>query len=95
MATTSEILVDPSFGVAQQAIHLERRVSMYQWRESRESKTEKKLGGGTETITTYSYSKGWSDRPICWLRFFKAWASRRPPNCATRWADRFPQRGVK
>jgi Na+-transporting methylmalonyl-CoA/oxaloacetate decarboxylase gamma subunit len=63
-AATDEILQDPTFGVAVNALHLERQVEMYQWRENRESKTEKKLGGGTETRTTYSYQKVWSDRPI-------------------------------
>jgi len=63
-AETEEILQDPAFGVAVFGLHLERRVEMYQWRESRDSETEKKLGGGTETRTTYSYEKVWSDDPI-------------------------------
>lgn len=58
--TTEEILRDSSFGIEGNAIHLTRSVEMYQWEEKEESKTEKKLGGGTETKTTYSYSKGWS-----------------------------------
>jgi hypothetical protein len=33
---------------------------MYQWRESEESETRTKVGGGTETVTTYSYSPAWS-----------------------------------
>ena len=64
LATTSEILTDPTFGVAAEAIHLERSVQMFQWRESKEETTEKKVGGGTETTTTYSYTKGWSKRLI-------------------------------
>jgi hypothetical protein len=63
-ALTGEILTDPEFLVTADAIHLERRVEMYQWQQSQSSETKKKVGGGTETETTYSYSKGWSDRLI-------------------------------
>jgi hypothetical protein len=60
-AQTEETLTDPSFGVSDNALRLRRSVSMYQWEEKSESKTEKKLGGGEETVTTYTYSKGWSE----------------------------------
>jgi len=60
-AETEETLTDPSFGVSENALRLRRSVSMYQWEEKSESKTEKKLGGGEETVTTYTYSKGWSE----------------------------------
>jgi hypothetical protein len=60
-AETEETLTDPSFGVSENALRLQRSVSMYQWEEKSESKTEKKLGGGEETVTTYTYSKGWSE----------------------------------
>uniref|UniRef100_UPI0040568567 TMEM43 family protein n=1 Tax=Candidatus Electrothrix sp. TaxID=2170559 RepID=UPI0040568567 len=63
-ANTEEILTDPVFGVADNALRLLRKVEMYQWQESSESETKKKLGGGTETVTTYSYSKGWEDNVI-------------------------------
>jgi hypothetical protein len=33
---------------------------MYQWKESKETETRKKLGGGEETVTTYTYRKEWS-----------------------------------
>lgn len=54
-------LRDPQFPVAATAIKLKRKVEMYQWRESSNSEEQKKLGGGTETVTTYSYDKGWSE----------------------------------
>jgi hypothetical protein len=60
MATTENILNDAVFGVSENAIHLRRSVQMYQWKESSQSKTEKKLGGGEETTTEYTYSKDWS-----------------------------------
>ncbi len=70
MATTTETLTDPDFGIQIQAVRLRRNVEMYQWKESSESRTEKKLGGGEETVTTYTYSKTWSDTPID-SRYFK------------------------
>lgn len=58
-ATTETVLRDPQFGLAIQALKLERRVRMYQWIESEQRKTEKQMGGGTKTVTTYSYRKDW------------------------------------
>lgn len=56
---------DADFGiVADGAVRLKRSVEMYQWVENKESKTEKQLGGGEETVTTYSYAKEWKDRPV-------------------------------
>lgn len=63
-AVTDEILRDPDFGVAANALRLERTAEMYQWQERAESKTEKKLGGAEETTTTYSYSKTWAESLI-------------------------------
>ncbi|MBF0355875.1 MAG: TMEM43 family protein [Alphaproteobacteria bacterium] len=58
-------LVDPAFHVtAPNAIRLERRVEMFQWRENKETKTEKKMGGGETETTTYNYVKEWSDELI-------------------------------
>ncbi len=64
LAETTGFLTDQEFAVSANAIHLQRDVEMYQWRQSEQKKTRKKLGGGTETVTTYSYSKAWSDRHI-------------------------------
>lgn len=62
---------DTTSGVfAEGAVALTRTVEMYQWIESQESKTEKKLGGGEETVTTYSYAKGWSMSPEDSSEFF-------------------------
>ncbi|NOX98154.1 MAG: hypothetical protein GXP30_00175 [Verrucomicrobia bacterium] len=63
-ATTEEELKDPVFGVGAKALKVKRTVEMYQWEETPNSETKKKLGGGTETITTYSYSKGWYESVI-------------------------------
>lgn len=63
-ATTSDVLIDPEFGVSVNALRLRRSVEMYQWEESKSSKKEKKLGGGERTVTTYSYDRVWTERPI-------------------------------
>lgn len=63
-ATTNEILRDNHFGVSINALKLKRDVEMYQWKEEKESQTKKKLGGGTETETTYRYVRTWSSSVI-------------------------------
>lgn len=55
---------DQPLGVSVDALALRRVVEMYQWKESRESKEEKKIGGGSETVTEYKYSTEWNDDPI-------------------------------
>ena len=59
-ADTRQTLADAIFGVSQTALRLKRTVEMYQWKESRDTRTEKKTGGGEKKITTYSYSRVWS-----------------------------------
>ena len=63
-ATTDETLSDPEFSVSLPAIKLQRKVEMYQWIEKESSETVKKMGGGSEKKTTWSYDKGWSDKLI-------------------------------
>ena len=63
-AETKDILRDPVFGVEIQAINLEKNVEYYQWEEHSHSETRKKLGGGEETVTTYTYEKEWTSRPV-------------------------------
>jgi hypothetical protein len=63
-ATTTETLSDGDFGVSANAIKLIRDVEMYQWAEEKKSETKKKLGGGEETVTKYTYETKWSDRAI-------------------------------
>jgi hypothetical protein len=59
-AITEDVLSDIEFGVKANAIHLKRKVEMYQWIEKSETKTEKKVGGAEEKKKTYTYSKKWS-----------------------------------
>jgi hypothetical protein len=63
-ADTEELLRDGRFGVTAAAIKLVRHVEMYQWEEHEETEENKKLGGGSETVTTYTYEKVWSDQQI-------------------------------
>jgi len=52
-------LQDEAFGVSAKALRLRREVQFYEWVEKKESKKRKKLGGGEETVTTYTYEKNW------------------------------------
>lgn len=52
--------VDSQIGVTADAVRLQRNVEMFQWVESSKSETKQKLGGGEETVTTYSYAKQWT-----------------------------------
>jgi len=63
-AKTDEVLKNDEFAVAENAIRLSWVASIYQWEESSRRETRKKLGGGEETVTTYTYKKTWSDKPI-------------------------------
>lgn len=64
-ATTEETLSDPVFLVeAPHALKLNRHVEMYQWKERKDSRKVKQMGGGERTETTYHYSKVWDDSPI-------------------------------
>ncbi len=58
------VLLDEGFGVEAQAVKLIRTVEMYQWTEEEKSESRKKLGGGTETVKTYSYAQEWSEELI-------------------------------
>jgi hypothetical protein len=70
-AVTDEIVADTEFDVAVNAIKLKRKVEMYQWKETKKRKTQKKLGGGKKTVTSYSYSKKWSSNLISSSNFKK------------------------
>lgn len=79
LAETSDTLEDPVFGVRREALRLQREVEMYQWQEESRSETENKVGGGTETVTTYTYERGWSDRHHDSSAFKKPAGHENPP----------------
>lgn len=58
--TTNDELVDEQFGIRVNALKLRRNVEMYQWHEIVTTSTKEKLGGGEETVKSYSYEKKWS-----------------------------------
>lgn len=68
-AETDAILTDPVFEVSAEALRFRRSVEMYQWREISKSRTRKKVGGGTEKTTEYSYERTWSGDVIRSGRF--------------------------
>lgn len=58
--TPDGIPADSEFGIsADGAVAIRRQVEMYQWVEESESRSETKLGGSEETVTTYTYTKEW------------------------------------
>lgn len=59
LASTEVTLTDSVFAVSAQALKLKRNSEMYQWQEESHSETTTKIGGSTETVTEYSYSKAW------------------------------------
>ncbi len=42
---------------------ISRESQMYAWVEHEESRTKDKIGGGSETVTTYEYKKEWTSSP--------------------------------
>ncbi len=61
---TKDVLEDSQFGVVFEGIKLKRLVEMYQWEENTDSSSTKKMGGSTETTTTYTYNKDWNSSLI-------------------------------
>jgi hypothetical protein len=58
--TSEETLGDPEFLMPGDYITLSRHVEMFAWVENQSSEERKKIGGGTETVTTYTYEKKWT-----------------------------------
>ena len=79
-AVTEDMLEDPLFRVAVNAIRLNRDVEYYQWIEDSKSEKKKELGGSEKTTTTYSYHKGWVTNPVDSSRFVKPGASEEHKN---------------
>ena len=63
-ADTKDTLTDDMFGVRELAIRLDRKVEYYQWVEHSQRKKRDKVGGGEETITTYTYEQEWVKKPV-------------------------------
>lgn len=63
-AVAEGTLSDPEFGLSAEALRLMRSTEYYQWDEDVKTETKKKLGGGEETVKTYSYSMKWVSSPV-------------------------------
>ena len=61
LVESDDLLRDEAFGIEIPALKLLRTVEMLQWREHADTKTRTKIGGGTETETTFTYEKVWSE----------------------------------
>lgn len=57
---TTAAIADDELPVHADGVKLLRNVEMYQWTEHESRQTRKKLGGGTETVTTYQYKQEWA-----------------------------------
>jgi hypothetical protein len=77
--TVTGKLQDTGFGVSAEGLRLVRKVEAFQWKETSHSETRKKLGGGEETITTYTYSTEWTDTPVDGSSFKQPNGHRNPP----------------
>lgn len=83
-AEAKDEVKDPEFGVtAPGLIKLQRLVELYQWVEEKTQKTEKKVGGGEETVTTYTYSQKWDDEVHVSSNFKKPEGHTNPPPAYT------------
>lgn len=60
----SKKISDPDFLKEGDFFHLDRKVEMFSWVEEKETKEEKKLGGGTRKVTKYTYKKVWTSTPL-------------------------------
>lgn len=80
-----ETLTDPDFGISTTGVSLIRRAEMYQWKEEKRSESETTLGGGDETVTTYSYTRAWDDSPHDSSSFKQPSGHENPE---MRWRDR-------
>lgn len=83
--------LDPAFGIQATGIRLMRKAEMYQWIETSKSETRTKVGGGQETVTTYSYARGWSDRAQDSSRFKEPQGHANPPMEVTAKSFQVPE----
>lgn len=70
---------DPEFLEAGAWISVERNVEMFAWVERSESEERKKIGGGTERITWYTYTQEWESNPSDSAKFDDPSGHTNPP----------------
>lgn len=59
-AVAQGVRQDEQLGISTPGLLLARSVEYFQWIETSNAETRTKLGGGQETVTTYSYKTEWS-----------------------------------
>ena len=64
LPVTTDSLYDAEFGFGATAVQISRKVEYYQWVEHSSSQTKDKIGGGQETVTTYTYDRQWVGSPV-------------------------------
>ncbi|TWU54669.1 hypothetical protein Poly51_33880 [Rubripirellula tenax] len=69
LADTNETLEDEQFHVSAPAIHLARRVEMFQWKEKKEKRSNSNSNSGQST--KYTYHRQWASEPIDSSRFHR------------------------
>ncbi len=70
---TTATLIDPTFDISLEGVlRLRRKTEFYQWVEESRTETRKKLGGGEEQATTYTYEQKWVDTPVDSNKFKEA-----------------------
>jgi hypothetical protein len=60
---TEDQLSDPKYLQPGAYVKLQRDVEQYAWVETKKTKEEKKLGGGSKETTTYTYDLKWTSSP--------------------------------
>jgi hypothetical protein len=83
-ATVSSVapLEDPLYLNPGPYMALTRDVEVFAWIEKKETREEKKVGGGKETTTTYTYEKAWTRDPKDGSEFRYPEGHRNPPPVA-------------
>lgn len=76
---TGAPVADDELPVRADGIKLIRNVEMYQWTEHESTESRKKLGGGTEKVTTYSYRQEWKSGRVDSSSFKKPEGHDNPP----------------
>lgn len=84
---------DPQFGITADGVALRRTVEMYQWVEQSQTSKRTTLGGGEETVTTYTYKLEWRSSPVDSSRF-KQPAGRSNPEMVYRSQSFVAERGA-
>lgn len=79
LATTTETVADPLFNVSANAIRLERKVEMYQWKETSSTRSGGSRDNRQTARKTYRYELVWSERPIDSSKFKQPDGHENPP----------------